>query len=357
MSISLRNVGKSFNDVPAVAGVSAEIKTGEFFAIVGASGCGKSTLLCLIAGLETLDRGEIVLGRKTVSAPGQHMAPESRGVGFVFQSYALWPHLDVRGNVAFPAEAAGLSRSDAARHADRHLATVALESFATGKPAELSGGQRQRVALARCLAQGAKTILMDEPLANLDPHLRQAMEADLVAFHRSSGATTLYITHDQREAMAVADRMAVMADGRFLQVGTPDEIYERPNNAQVARFIGQGAVQPVHVLQGQASIVGRAVALRGIGGNDGPCQAVFRPSDLSMTSADTDGAVQGHVQSALYRGGHWEGHIAVDGLEQPFLIHAPHPLRPGDSVGLKLKGGWLLPDADASETPGHHAGR
>jgi len=357
MSISLRNIGKSFNEAPAVADVSVEVETGEFFAIVGASGCGKSTLLRLIAGLERLDHGEIVLGEETVSGPGRHVAPEARGVGFVFQSYALWPHLDVRGNVAFPAEAAGMSRSEAARHADRHLTTVALEPYATRRPAELSGGQRQRVALARCLAQGARTILMDEPLANLDPHLRQAMESELVTFHRSSAATTIYITHDQREAMAVADRMAVMADGLFLQVGAPDVIYERPNSERVARFIGQGAVQRVHVAQGQASLLGRAVALRGIGGNDGAGHAVFRPSDLSITSPDTDGALPGRVHSALYRGGHWEGRIAVEGLEEPFLVHASHPLRAGQAVALRIGGGWLLPAPKTSESPGHDAGR
>lgn len=343
MSITLGDVKKSFAGKPAVDGISAQIAEGEFFAIVGASGCGKSTLLRLIAGLERLDSGHIRLGEETVSASDRHVAPEARGVGFVFQSYALWPHLDVRGNVAFPAEAAGLRRAEAARHADRHLATVALEDFATRKPGELSGGQRQRVALARCLAQGARTILMDEPLANLDPHLRQAMEEELVAFHRSSGATTVYITHDQREAMAVADRMAVMAEGRFLQVGPPDEVYARPNSEAVARFIGQGAVQPVDLRKGVARLLGHDVTLAGQGGPDGARRAMFRPADLAVVAPDDGAALQGRVVSALYRGGHWEARVAVQGLDAAFLVHTSEPVRAGAPLGLRLRGGWLLP--------------
>jgi len=345
MSITLRNISKSFAGKAAVDDVSVDVADGEFFAIVGASGCGKSTLLRLIAGLERIDSGEIALGDCVMSAPDQHVAPEARGVGFVFQSYALWPHLDVRGNVAFPAEAAGLSRADAARHADLHLGTVALEDFATRKPAELSGGQRQRVALARCLAQGAQTILMDEPLANLDPHLRQTMEEELVGFHRSSGATTLYITHDQREAMAVADRMAVMADGQFLQVGPPDEVYGRPNSVRVARFIGQGAVQPVEFQSQRATLLGQPVPLDGATGADGARMAMFRPADLSTVAPGEGADLQGSVISALYRGGHWEARIAVPGLDEPFLIHTGSAVRVGEKLGLQVRGGWLLPVA------------
>lgn len=345
MSITLNNVRKSFAGKAAVDGITAQIEDGEFFAIVGASGCGKSTLLRLIAGLERLDSGRIALGDTTVSTSESHLAPEARGVGFVFQSYALWPHLDVRGNVAFPAEVAGLSKAEAAQHADRHLATVALQDLATRKPADLSGGQRQRVALARCLAQGARTILMDEPLANLDPHLRQTMEEELVAFHRASGATTVYITHDQREAMAVADRMAVMADGQFLQIGRPDEVYTRPNSETVARFIGQGAVQTVELREGRVMLLDQEVPLRGAFGPDGARRVMIRPADLAVVAPGDGANLRGHVISALYRGGHWEARIAVPGLEEPFLIHADAPVRIGEAIGLRLRGGWLLPAA------------
>jgi iron(III) transport system ATP-binding protein len=341
MSITLQDLRKFFGGKPAVDGVTLDIRQGEFFAIVGASGCGKSTLLRLIAGLETADAGEIRLGGRQVSVPGLHLPPEARGTGFVFQSYALWPHLDVRGNVAFPAEAAGLGRAQAAARADRHLATVELTGFATRKPADLSGGQRQRVALARCLAQEARVILMDEPLANLDPHLRATMEEELTAFHRASGATTVYITHDQREAMAVADRMAVMADGRFLQVGTPAEIYDRPASAAVARFIGQGAIQPVMLRGGAAELAGQPVRLRGAEGVEGARAALFRPADLAVGAPGKGLAAR--VLSTLYRGGVWEAKLVVEGLPAPFVVHLPGPERAGEALGLRVIGGWVLP--------------
>ncbi|MCA2011568.1 ABC transporter ATP-binding protein [Cereibacter sphaeroides] len=343
MSISLRNLTKSFAGKPAVDGVSAEIERGEFFAIVGASGCGKSTILRLIAGLEELDAGEIALGGVPAAGAGLHQPPEERRTGFVFQSYALWPHLSVRGNVAFPAETAGHSRAEAARRAEAHLDTVALGDFAERKPAELSGGQRQRVALARCLAQEAETILMDEPLANLDPHLREVMEEELLGFHRATGATTVYITHDQREAMAVADRMAVMSAGRFLQVGTPAEIYERPASAEVARFIGQGVVQPVTIQGGVARLAGRRVALRGMEAASGPREALFRPADLVPGAEGLEECHAGRVTAALYRGGHWEAKVAVEGLVDPFTLHLNRPVRAGEGLSLAVRGGWLLP--------------
>jgi iron(III) transport system ATP-binding protein len=344
MTIEISGLEKRFGGPRVINGLNFDIGEAEFFAIVGASGCGKSTLLRLIAGLETADAGIIRLQGKAVSGPDLHAPPEARGVGVVFQSYALWPHLDVRGNVAFPIETAGASRSDAARAADRHLATVELQPFATRRPAELSGGQRQRVALARCLAQGARTILLDEPLANLDPHLRGAMERELLAFHAASGATTLYITHDQREAMAVADRMAVMAEGRFLQVGTPQEIYERPASAVVARFIGQGAVVPAAIDRGGVQIAGQAVPLRGLdAAGFGRREAMLRPSDIVATDPGAQGAFVGRVLSVLYRGGVWEALVAVEGLAEPLTIHLDRVVRTGEGIGLRLTGGWLLP--------------
>jgi len=336
MSISLTDLKKSFGGKPAVDGITLDIASGEFFAIVGASGCGKSTLLRLIAGLEAADAGKIVLVGRPVSGPGLHLPPEARGTGFVFQSYALWPHLDVRGNVAFPAQAAGLTRAEAAARADRHLATVNLSDFATRKPPDLSGGQRQRVALARCLAQEARIILMDEPLANLDPHLRATMEEELTAFHRASGATTVYITHDQREAMAVADRMAVMADGRFLQVGMPAEIYDRPSCAAVARFIGRGAIVEGVRAGGEARFGPLGVAAPGA---DGPLRGLLRPSDIRL---DAQGA-PGVVAAVTYRGGHYEAQLTVEGLA--VSLEAETAIRPtvGERVGVRLTGVWPLP--------------
>lgn len=339
MSVVLENVHKSFGADRAVAGVDAEIATGEFFCVLGASGCGKSTLLRLIAGLEMADQGRIALGGQTMSGPDRHVPPEDRRTGFVFQSYALWPHLSVRDNVAFPGEAQGLGKAEARRQAMDHLETVSLTGFADRKPAALSGGQRQRVALARCLAGGARTILMDEPLANLDPHLRAVMEEELTRFHRASGVTTVYITHDQREAMAVADRVAVMEKGRFLQVGTPREIYERPANAAVARFIGRGTLVPVTVDGGRATVNGHSVAVDGDPA-DGPATAFIRPEHVTLGNA---GGMEGRVGAALYRGGHWEATVLLPGIEPPVQATSTEPLAAGEPVRVAFQKAWVLP--------------
>lgn len=339
--IEVRNLRKVYAGRAAVDGVSFDIHDRDLFAIVGASGCGKSTLLRLIAGLEHPDDGELRLHGQTVAGPGVFVPPEARGTGFVFQSYALWPHMSVTGNVAFPLEAQGKSRKAAAREAAAHLQTVALTDLADRRPEALSGGQRQRVALARCLAGGARTILMDEPLANLDPHLRGAMEAELMAFHRRSGATTIYITHDQREAMALATRMAVMAQGRFLQVGTPQEIYDRPASATVAGFIGHGAIFDMDYRGGAATFGGLSVPVDTMPGQGaGPVKVLIRPEDVDLSG---DGAVQGRISAPLYRGGQWEATLHTPMPEARLQITSRRPLHDGDTVAVHIRRGWVLP--------------
>ncbi|WP_375263177.1 ABC transporter ATP-binding protein [Palleronia sp.] len=353
MTVSLINARKTFGGQTAVDGVTAEIGEGEFFVILGPSGCGKSTLLRLIAGLERCDGGEIAIGGRTVSGPGRHVPPEERDVGVVFQSYALWPHMDVRDNVAFPIESAGRSRAKARVEAADHLRTVALEEFAARRPAELSGGQRQRVALARCLAGGAHTVLMDEPLANLDPHLRANMEEEIAAFHHRAGATTIYITHDQREAMALATRVAVMARGRFQQVATSQEIHDRPATEEVARFIGRAAILSARIAtDGAAMIGGQAVPVARANTSQREGSVVVRPGDIRLGS----GPFTARLDRVFYRGGAWEGLAVVQNLAEPLPVSSPRPLTSGAEVALSIEGGWLLPDA-GSEAPGHDAGR
>ncbi len=335
MSVEISGAEKTFGKHKAVNGVSVDLADGEFFVVLGPSGCGKSSLLRLVAGLERVDAGEVRLDGRLVSSPDVHVAPEDRAVGVVFQSYALWPHMSVRDNVAFPAEAGGASRAEARRQADRHLETVALGPLAERQPAALSGGQRQRVALARCLAGGARTILMDEPLANLDPHLRGRMEVEISRFHRDAGVTTLYITHDQREAMALADRIAVMGEGHFLQVAPPQEIHDRPATEAVARFIGQAAVLDAVVANGIARV---GLLSAPVAAADGPARLVVRPGDVRLG----DGT-PARLEAAFYRGGGWEARARVDGLSEPLPVHATAPLRDGDTVRVTLSGGWVLP--------------
>ena len=338
MSIHVDALSKSFDATPAVDGISLDVPENAFFCVVGPSGCGKSTLLRLIAGLETPDYGQITLGGVPVAGPGIFVPPENRQVGVVFQSYALWPHLTVQQNVAFPYEAKGLARAQARQRAQQHLQMVALSEMADRRPEALSGGQRQRVALARCLAGNARTILMDEPLANLDPHLRGAMEAELRAFHDRSSVTTFYITHDQREAMALSDLMAVMDQGKILQVGTPQEIYERPATAMVAGFIGQGSLIAAKVSGGRALICGQDVAVAGAGAGDRV--VLVRPENLVVSPSGWPA----RVTAVHYRGGYWE--VAAQGAElpKPVLLSLKHPVRVGETLRLSVTGGWVLPD-------------
>ncbi|MET1412584.1 ABC transporter ATP-binding protein [Roseibium sp. HPY-6] len=347
MSITVSGVSKSFGTHKALNNVSLAIEEGSFFVVLGPSGCGKSTLLRAIAGLEPIDTGEISLGSQLVARDGFHMAPEERGAGVVFQSYALWPHMSVSGNVAFPLETTGKSRSETNARVAECLETVALTSFARRKPAELSGGQRQRVALARCLAQGAETVLMDEPLANLDPHLRSVMEEELAAFHKASGATSMFITHDQREAMALADKVAVMWDGEILQVDEPDLIYRRPNSIRVAGFIGRSSLVPARVesVDGEeARVTIGAFSFEAdcaVGTRSGPSTLLLRPEHLVLATSRRGFA--GTVVRTVYRGGSWDVFVKADGVEEPLMMMLYRKADPGETLQLDILRGWVLP--------------
>ncbi|WP_103224849.1 ABC transporter ATP-binding protein [Roseibium marinum] len=348
MSIHLASVTKSFGTHKALNNVSLTIEGGMFFVVLGPSGCGKSTLLRAIAGLEPIDRGEITLDGEPVAGNGLHMPPEQRQVGVVFQSYALWPHMNVAANVAFPLESAGKKRSAVSARVAECLETVALTPFVKRKPAELSGGQRQRVALARCLAQGAGTVLMDEPLANLDPHLRSAMEEELAAFHSASGATTLFITHDQREAMALADKVAVMWDGEILQVDDPDTLYRRPMSKRVAGFIGRSTLVPVTVVRvegDEADVRLGGVTLEVACPREtvpGPATLLLRPEHLVLATGSHGFAAT--VQQTIYRGGYWEVFVRVAGIEQDLMMVLPRKAEPGETLRLAILRGWVLPE-------------
>ena len=227
-------VSKSFSGVSAVAALSLDIFQGEFFALLGPSGCGKTTLLRLLAGLEMPDQGRVLLeGHDLASVP-----PHRRAVNMMFQSYALFPHLDVERNVAFGLKQDGLPKPEIAERVADMLALVKLEGFERRKPHQLSGGQRQRVALARALVKRPRVLLLDEPMAALDKKLRGETQFELMHLRQKLGLTFLIVTHDQEEAMTVADRIGVMDQGRLIQVATPPEIYEQPNSRWVADFIG-----------------------------------------------------------------------------------------------------------------------
>jgi spermidine/putrescine transport system ATP-binding protein len=233
-------IHKHFGQTRAVDGVTLGIAQGETFSLLGPSGCGKTTLLRLAAGFERPDQGRILLDGKDIT----DLPPEKRPVNTVFQSYALFPHLSVKDNMAFGLRIAGRRRPEIKREVDAMLALTQLDAHADKRPAQLSGGQKQRVAIARALVNKPRVLLLDEPLAALDLKLRQHMLGELRRLHEEVGITFIYVTHDQDEALSLSDRIAVMNHGRLSQVGTPDELYERPQNRFVASFIGDANFLP-----------------------------------------------------------------------------------------------------------------
>jgi multiple sugar transport system ATP-binding protein len=232
--ITLRQVRKSFGDVHVIPGVDLNIEDGEFVVFVGPSGCGKSTLLRLIAGLEDTTSGVIAIDGKDATA----LPPAKRGLAMVFQSYALYPHMSVRKNIAFPLKMAGLSEAEQAAKVERAAKVLNLTSYLDRRPGQLSGGQRQRVAIGRAIVREPAAFLFDEPLSNLDAALRVGMRQEITELHQSLKTTMIYVTHDQVEAMTMADKIVVLNAGRIEQVGSPLDLYRSPSNLFVAGFIG-----------------------------------------------------------------------------------------------------------------------
>lgn len=243
--LQLKQLRRSYGHQAVVKDLDLQVSQGQFLALLGPSGCGKTTTLRMIAGFEPPDAGSIYLDG-VLLADAKHSVPaEQRGMGMVFQSYALWPHMTVGDNVGYALKLRGVKGQDYLRAVEQALAQVELAEKRDAMPHQLSGGQKQRVALARCIAAEPRVILLDEPLANLDRHLRHTMEEAFRRLHRQSGATLIYVTHDQGEAMALADEIAVMHQGQLVQRGTPQQIYRQPRTPWLARFIGQGSVLTV----------------------------------------------------------------------------------------------------------------
>ena len=293
--VVLEGVSKSFGPVRAVEDVTLEIDSGELLAVLGPSGCGKTTLLRLIAGFERPDGGRIAVGGRELAGPDCFVAPERRRVGIVFQDYALFPHLSVESNVAFGLERRAREERDSITL--RTLELVGLQHKAANHPHELSGGERQRVALARALAPGPELILLDEPFSSLDATLRAGLRREVELILRDAGATALLVTHDQEEALSLADRLAVMREGRIVQVGAPQEVYGRPANRWTAGFVGE-----VNVLAGVARGTGVETELGvfDVGtSTSGSVHVAVRPEQL-LLRADRSGNAE--VVAREFRG-------------------------------------------------------
>jgi iron(III) transport system ATP-binding protein len=358
VDIAIENVTKTYQGKRVLDDVSLHVADGEFVAILGPSGCGKTTLLRLLAGFENLDDGRISLGGKTVSSRDATVPPEKRNVGIVFQNYALWPHMNVAENVGYALKVAGLRSEERNRRSLEALSTVGMEKLASRAPSDLSGGQRQRVALARCLAANPAVMLLDEPLANLDVHLRASMEHEFVQFHRRTGASMIYITHDQAEAMALADRIAVIDQGRLAQFAKPRDLFREPQNEMVARFIGNGQILPAEDIRpgetpdsAVVNIFGLDHQVRARKGQPRQAYGNLCVHSSGMRMAGTgEAGITAKVERVIYRGNYNQIDFRVGAAPDLNLtLHAQGEiaLPSDDTIQICIGDGWVIPQAAA----------
>jgi putative spermidine/putrescine transport system ATP-binding protein len=327
-ALELRGISRAYGAHTALHPLDLTIRGGEFVALLGPSGCGKTTALNSLAGLLPLTAGEIVLdGRRIDTLP-----PEKRGFGMVFQNYALFPHLTVRANVAFGLKMRGVGKAETTRRVDAVLALVHLSEQAHKHPGQLSGGQQQRVAIARAIVMEPPLVLMDEPLSNLDAALRLEMRSEIRRIHQEFGLTTLYVTHDQEEALSLADRLVVLHEGRVSQIGTPADLYEHPANPHVAAFMGYRNLLPLTVTSADAAgaaATGRGLTVRGTAVGDGqlreggPVTVAIRPEDLRIAGADEPALGEAVAEIVEYHGR---------------VLHVEAVTREGDRIHLKSSG-------------------
>ena len=335
--IRLDRVSRAFGNMNALNGVSLSIAKGEFIALLGPSGCGKSTALNCIAGLLATTGGGIYVDDQRID----QLRPEDRGFGMVFQNYALFPHMTVRQNIGFGLKMRGTPKAEMDRRVDEALGLVRLESQASKLPGQLSGGQQQRVAIARAIVIEPPLVLMDEPLSNLDAKLRLEMRAEIRRIHNQLGATTIYVTHDQDEALSLADRVVVLRDGEIRQVGAPHELYESPDHLDVAEFMGfrnrlsgkviarDGARATVRV--GTAELTG---VIRGQIGVGDAAVIAARPDDVAAGS-EGGNAISATVETIEYRGREFVGSArTAEGLE--LIFHAPQRVEAGAAIALTI---------------------
>jgi spermidine/putrescine ABC transporter ATP-binding subunit len=352
--LRIEHVSKSFAGISAVDNVSLDLAGGEFFSLLGPSGCGKTTLLRMLAGFERPTSGRIWIGGADVT----ELPPERRPTNLVFQSYALFPHLDVAANIAYGLRRERLSKEALAKRVAAAIALVRLDGLEHRRPDQLSGGQRQRVALARALAKRPRVLLLDEPLSALDKRLRETMQQELRALQRRVGITFVFVTHDQDEAFAMSDRIAVMDRGQVLQVATPEDLYRRPSCRQVASFVGAINLLPGKVgsTSGASAIIdagplGRLEILRQheeIAPGTAVTVAV-RPEQIAIksNSAAIPGKIVGRVLTTTFLGDRTFVNVQIDGLPAPVLVcgtGSPEldSLAPGEEVQLSFSGNMVV---------------
>ncbi|WP_119274943.1 ABC transporter ATP-binding protein [Taklimakanibacter deserti] len=341
-AVRLQSVSKAFGAVTAVADIDLVIEPGTLVTLLGPSGCGKTTTLRMIAGLEMPSAGKVLIGDKDVTL----LPPNERDVSMVFQSYALFPHMTVMENVSYGLSQSNLSRAAQRAKAQEGLALVGLSGYDDRLPSELSGGQQQRVAVARALVLEPQVLLFDEPLSNLDAKLRRKMREDIREIQLKLGLTSVYVTHDQEEALAVSDRIVVMNKGRIAQAGTPADLYERPADAFVADFIGSANLVPGEILardkKKRTVTVGLGNSKLVLSDNGVEGDKVFlviRPSGVTLDGKEGD--LPARVERATYLGSHWE--YTIDLAGQPLFVTQPigKQFAAGDRIHIDLDTGQL----------------
>lgn len=332
--LSVKNLTKAFDaSGPVVDSVDFEVREDEIFALLGPSGCGKTTCLRLIAGFERTDRGTVHLEGELLESPDRHMAPQDRGIGFVFQDYALFPHLSVLENVAFGLT--DLPKYKRPVYAEEVLCRTGMGDYKDRNPSELSGGQQQRVALARAIAPKPKLVLLDEPFSNLDAMLRDTTRKEVRDILKKAGMSALLVTHDQEEALSFADRIAVMNEGRIEQVGTPEEVYYNPKTKFVAQFLGRTNL--FHADATGGSEIKTQLGMMHLNCNAcGRVLCSIRPEHLTLEKAtDPEGKEVGRVIGREFKGHDITYHVELNG--EKYLVHTDNRIlfEPDDAVIIK----------------------
>jgi multiple sugar transport system ATP-binding protein len=340
-TVTFDHVWKRFGEVVAVNDFNLEIRDGEFMVLVGPSGCGKTTSLRMIAGLEEISEGTLRIGERIVN----NVPPKDRDIAMVFQSYALYPHMTVRDNLAFGLKLRKTPKADIEKRVGEAAGMLSLEKLLDRKPRELSGGQRQRVALGRAIVREPAVFLMDEPLSNLDAKLRVQTRAEIARLHQRLKVTTVYVTHDQVEAMTMGQRIAVMSEARLQQVGTPQALYDHPANRFVAGFIGSPAMNFISVSIARS---GEEVALKGaastvplpaqFGGRISGSEVVMgvRPEHLMLNGTMPSGTLLGTADVVEYLGNEELIHVNAGGQDIVAVVGSEHRVKPGDALQMRI---------------------
>lgn len=342
-AVQIDGVSKSFAGATALEPIWLKIARGEFLTLLGPSGCGKTTLLNLIAGFLEADEGELFIHQDLVT----RVPPHQREIGIVFQNYALFPHMTVAQNVGYGLRTRGVARTEIAQRVREALALVKLEDFADRRPRQLSGGQQQRVALARALVIRPRVLLLDEPFSALDRNLRAAMQVELREIQSSLGLTTVFVTHDQGEALSMSDRIAVMSRAQIQQIGTPDEIYDRPQSRFVSGFVGDANLFSARFLSAQGKDLRLALGELELGLQTyqaelpapGPVTLFVRPEQCRLTDAGAPASIPATVALSVYQGSYTELHLDTPVAESGramLRVPARSAIAPGTRVGIAL---------------------